>query len=100
MVLSLMEAMYKFILKNFPSVYKLCENDVLGLPLEILADILHDDKLNVPDEGLLWRVIKSWIDVDPAERVRNLPDLLPTCRLGLLSREYFSENVSDTLNFL
>jgi hypothetical protein len=70
---------------------------LLELPIEELAAILRDERLNVWNEEDVWRCALRWIDRDAEGRKVHVPDLMKTVRLGLLDKNVFLKEVSVPL---
>jgi hypothetical protein len=70
---------------------------LLELPVEELAAILRDERLNASSEQDVWSCALRWIGRDTEGRKVHVPDLLKTVRLGLLARNVFLKEVSTPL---
>jgi len=97
MVEPLKQAGYKHLLKNLPAVYRESEEDMLNLDYELLHGLLEDNHLNISDEVFVWKIIQKWIKVNPGERRIYIPSLLQTCRMGLIPREFFYNQIVNDL---
>ncbi|XP_021322964.2 kelch-like protein 10 [Danio rerio] len=82
----------RFILQHFENVLQVSE-EFLELPLEELEEIIDDDKLNVRHEEVVFEAILHWIDHEPESRRKHIATLLPKVRLGLMTLQYFMDNV-------
>jgi kelch-like protein 10 len=78
---------------------KVCQQseELLELPVEELQAVVGADELNVENEKMVWECILRWTDHDTDNRKGNILDLLKNIRLGLLDRDFLTENVSIPL---
>ena len=89
---NLERAALRFIMENFQAVSN--ESDeILGLGIEDMVDILSSDDLNVKDEEQLLNVIFRWINHKDEQRKNCVLQLIRCVRLGLLSTSFFVEKV-------
>lgn len=58
-----------------------------------LAAIITCDSLNVEKEETVFEALMKWVEYDPRERLRDLPDLLHCVRFRLMPPVYFKEKV-------
>ncbi|XP_076026682.1 kelch-like protein 10 [Genypterus blacodes] len=86
-------AAYLFIALHFTEVCTTPE--FLELSVEELSGLIEEDKLNVKEEGTVFEAVLRWIDHSAQERSRHLSLLLPKIRLGLMSSDYFTNNVKN-----
>lgn len=63
-----------------------------------VEEIIDDDALNVSNEQYVFEAVVSWVNSDPANRVKDVPSMLRTCRLALIDSNYFIEVVQVTLS--
>ncbi|XP_076008552.1 kelch-like protein 10 [Genypterus blacodes] len=84
---------YLFIACHFSEV---CTSpNFLELSVEELSQIIEDDKLNVKGENVVFDAALRWINHSPQERRGHITRLLPKVRLGLLTSEFFTNNVKN-----
>jgi hypothetical protein len=74
-----------------------CSDELLELPVEELAAILGDERLNVSNEEDVWNCALRWIDHDTENRKVHVLDLMKTVKLGLLDKNIFLDKVSMSL---
>ncbi|KAI4882850.1 hypothetical protein NFI96_022073, partial [Prochilodus magdalenae] len=85
---------YLFILRHFEEM--VCDSEeFLHLTLVQLGKIIEKDSLNVRQEETVFEAILRWILHMPNERKRHLSVLLPKVRMGLMTAEYFMNNVKN-----
>ncbi|XP_072524679.1 kelch-like protein 40a [Salminus brasiliensis] len=58
-----------------------------------LAAIITCDSLNVEKEETVFEALMEWVEYDPRERLKDLPDLLHCVRFRLMPPVYFKEKV-------
>ncbi|CAK9802012.1 Kelch-like protein 10 [Anthophora quadrimaculata] len=58
-----------------------------------LEAILRDDELNVKNEEIVFEAVKTWLEYNVEERRHYLPRLLKCVRYGLMSYNFFANNV-------
>ncbi|XP_034186020.1 kelch-like protein 10 [Osmia lignaria lignaria] len=63
------------------------------LTSEELEAILRDDELNVKNEEIVFDAVKTWTEYNVEERKTYLPSLLKSVRYGLMSYNFFVNNV-------
>ncbi|KAM4607414.1 kelch-like protein 10 [Polymixia lowei] len=85
---------YLFILHGFEEMVRVSE-EFLELSLQQLAGILGKDELNVKQEVVVFETVLRWITHLPEERKGHIAVLLPKVRLGLLTADYFMNNVKE-----
>ncbi|XP_036435584.1 LOW QUALITY PROTEIN: kelch-like protein 10 [Colossoma macropomum] len=90
----LQQKAYLFILNHFEEVVRVSE-EFPRLSLRQLSSIIKRDDLNVKQEETLFEAILRWISHEPNERKGHLPALLPKVRMGLMTAEYFMNNVKN-----
>ena len=72
------------------------ENDeFLHLSAEDLALLLDSNDLNVRMEEEVYEAVQMWVEHAPQDRNKNLPLLLSSVRLPLLSISYLTTNVGN-----
>ncbi|KAM9466925.1 kelch-like protein 10 [Clarias gariepinus] len=86
----------KFILDNFEKVLSVSE-ELLDLKVEELCEIIVKDELNVKHEKLVFETVILWIEHAPLERKKHVALLLAKVRLGLLTYDYFMDNVGNNV---
>lgn len=84
-----------YLLRNINKIIEEFPKEFQELELNDLIEILSSDYLNVKTEEKTWEAILLWVQHSPEERERNVPLLLPTVRLGLLSPEYFLSQIRN-----
>jgi kelch-like protein 10 len=85
-----------YLLRQFVNVWQQSE-ELLELPVEELQAIVGADGLNVKNEKMVWECVLRWIAHDTDNRKGHTVDLLKNIRLGLLDRDFLTEEVSITL---
>jgi kelch-like protein 10 len=83
-------------MRHFVKVLQQSE-ELLELPVEELQAIVGADELNVKDEKIVWECVLRWSNHDTDNRKGHIVDLLKNIRLGLLDRNFLTEEVSITL---
>lgn len=68
---------------NFTDV--IISQEYLSLPAEEVKKLLSSDMLNVPSEEEAFHSLMLWLNYDLPKRKNDLPHLLETIRLPLLS---------------
>ncbi|KAL7842834.1 hypothetical protein SRHO_G00245230 [Serrasalmus rhombeus] len=58
-----------------------------------LAAIITCDSLNVEKEETVFEALMDWVEYDPRERLKDVPDLLHCVRFRLMAPVYFKEEV-------
>ncbi|CAM4505686.1 unnamed protein product [Leuciscus chuanchicus] len=81
-----------YILQHFEEVL-LVPEEFLELSLEQLEEIIDEDELNVRQEEVVFEAVLHWINHAPENRRQHIAVLLPKVRLGLMSSDYFLNNV-------
>ncbi|CAM4683455.1 unnamed protein product [Leuciscus chuanchicus] len=81
-----------YILQHFEEVLHVPE-EFLELSLEQLEEIIDEDELNVRQEEVVFEAVLHWINHAPENRRQHIAVLLPKVRLGLMSSDYFINNV-------
>lgn len=76
---------FKRILQESPEFKELTSKE--------LEAILRDDELNVKNEEIVFEAVKTWIEHNVDERRPYLPRLLKCMRYGLMSYNFFTNNV-------
>ena len=88
----LSELSHNFILENFCEIATQ-SNEILGLTLEQLVEILDSDDLNVKNEETVFELVIRWVKHNEVERLKSIHQLMRCIRLGLLSTSYFVDHV-------
>ncbi|RXN29310.1 kelch 10 [Labeo rohita] len=83
-----------YILKHFEEVLQVSE-EFLELSLEQLEEIIDKDELNVKQEEVVFEAVLHWIDYAPESRSKHIAMLLPKVRMGLMTSDYFINNVKS-----
>uniref|UniRef100_A0A673LAR6 Kelch-like protein 10 n=1 Tax=Sinocyclocheilus rhinocerous TaxID=307959 RepID=A0A673LAR6_9TELE len=65
------------------------------LSLEQLEEIIDKDELIVKQEEVVFEAVLHWIDHAPESRRNHIAMLLPKVRMGLMSTDYFINNVKS-----
>lgn len=76
---------FKRILQESPEFKELTSKE--------LEAILRDDELNVKNEEIVFEAVKTWLEHNVDERRPYLPRLLKCVRYGLMSYNFFTNNV-------
>lgn len=72
-----------YVLRNFEEVVAKSD-ELLDISIDELYQIMNNDLLNIKDEALAWEGILRWIKYDADNRMKHVPLLLTTVRLGIL----------------
>lgn len=64
-----------------------------------LSNLLMSDDLNVPNEQEVFHALMAWIQFDPDNRKKFIPDLLALVRLPLLQPSVGVNEVCEILSF-
>ena len=89
----LVDSASTFFCSNFTETI---ENDeFLNLPAEDLALLLDSSELNVRLEEEVYEAVQHWVEHAPEDREKNLPLLLGSVRLSLLSTSFLTSNVEN-----
>ena len=83
---------HNYILENFCEIATQ-SNEILGLTMEQLKEILDSDDLNVKNEETVFELVVRWVKHNEGERMQCVQHLLKCIRLGLLSTSYFVDHV-------
>ncbi|XP_051501945.1 kelch-like protein 10 [Myxocyprinus asiaticus] len=83
-----------YILQHFEDVVQVSK-EFLELSAEHLEQLIGQDELNVKREDMVFEAILRWIDHSPEERKKHIAVLLPKVRLGLMTPDYFMNNVKS-----
>uniref|UniRef100_A0A671SJT7 Kelch-like protein 10 n=1 Tax=Sinocyclocheilus anshuiensis TaxID=1608454 RepID=A0A671SJT7_9TELE len=83
-----------YILQHFEEVLQVSE-EFLELSLEQLEEIIDKDELNVKQEEVVFEAVLHWIDHAPESRRKHIAMLLPKVRMGLMTSDYFINNVKS-----
>nr|XP_055033979.1 kelch-like protein 10 isoform X2 [Misgurnus anguillicaudatus] len=83
-----------YILEHFKDVVGLSQ-ELQELPLTHLEEFIGRDELNIKEEEILFEVILRWIEHDPQERKIHIATLLPKVRMGLMTSDYYQNNVKS-----
>uniref|UniRef100_A0A671N751 Kelch-like protein 10 n=1 Tax=Sinocyclocheilus anshuiensis TaxID=1608454 RepID=A0A671N751_9TELE len=83
-----------YILQHFEEVLQVSE-EFLELSLEQLEEIIDKDELIVKQEEVVFEAVLHWIDHAPESRRNHIAMLLPKVRMGLMTTDYFINNVKS-----
>ncbi|XP_073683402.1 kelch-like protein 10 [Garra rufa] len=83
-----------YILQHFEDMVRVSE-EFLELPLGHLEEIIAQDELNVRKEELVFEAILHWIGRAPEDRRKHIAVLLSKVRMGLMSPDYFMNDVRN-----
>ncbi|XP_016129561.1 kelch-like protein 10 [Sinocyclocheilus grahami] len=83
-----------YILQHFEEVLQVSE-EFLELSVEQLEEIIDKDELNVKQEEVVFEAVLHWIDHAPESRRKHIAMLLPKVRMGLMTSDYFINNVKS-----
>ncbi|XP_055037372.2 kelch-like protein 10 [Misgurnus anguillicaudatus] len=83
-----------YILEHFKNVVGLSQ-ELQELPLKHLEELIGRDELNIKEEEIVFEAILRWIEHDPQERKIHIATLLPKIRMGLMTSEYYQNNVKS-----
>uniref|UniRef100_A0A8C1LNG9 Kelch-like protein 10 n=1 Tax=Cyprinus carpio TaxID=7962 RepID=A0A8C1LNG9_CYPCA len=83
-----------YVLQHFEEVLQVSE-EFLELSLEQLEEIIDKDELNVKQEEVVFEAVLHWIDYAPESRRKHIAMLLPKVRMGLMTSDYFINNVKS-----
>ncbi|XP_030649761.1 kelch-like protein 10 [Chanos chanos] len=85
---------YAYILHHFEKLVRVSD-EFLELSLSQLCEIIGMDKLNVKQEDVVFEAILCWINHRPQERKEQMSILLPKVRMGLMTADFFMNNVKN-----
>ncbi|KAJ9573753.1 hypothetical protein L9F63_008877 [Diploptera punctata] len=88
----LVEEADKYIQQYFHDV-SMCE-EYLGLSCTELLSIVRRDELHVFSEEQVFEAVMRWVKKDPDGRKKDLPQLLATVRMPLLTPHYIADRVA------
>lgn len=72
----------------------MCKNqEFFQLSAEQLSNLLKSDDLNVTSEEEVFYSLMEWVQHDPANREKDVPDLLSLIRLPLLAPAFIADHV-------
>lgn len=75
---------------------QVCKNqEFFQLNAEQLSKLLASDDLNVPSEQDVFHCLMSWIQNDPSNRDKHIPELLALVRLPLLQPSFIMDHVES-----
>ncbi|XP_052386310.1 kelch-like protein 10 isoform X4 [Carassius gibelio] len=83
-----------YVLQHFEEVLRVSE-EFLELPLGHLEELIAQDELNVKKEEVVFEAILRWIGQAPENRRKHIALLLSKVRMGLMSPEYFMNDVRN-----
>uniref|UniRef100_A0A672NPT7 Kelch like family member 10 n=1 Tax=Sinocyclocheilus grahami TaxID=75366 RepID=A0A672NPT7_SINGR len=83
-----------YILQHFEEVLQVSE-EFLELSVEQLEEIIDKDELIVKQEEVVFEAVLHWIDHAPESRRNHIAMLLPKVRMGLMTTDYFINNVKS-----
>ncbi|ROL48890.1 Kelch-like protein 10 [Anabarilius grahami] len=83
-----------FTLQHFEEVQQVSE-EFLELSLEHLDEMISWDELNVRKEEVVFEAIIRWINHAPENRREHIAVLLPKVRMGLMSPDFFMNNLRN-----
>ncbi|XP_026100871.1 kelch-like protein 10 isoform X2 [Carassius auratus] len=83
-----------YVLQHFEEVLRVSE-EFLELPLGHLEELIAQDELNVKKEEVVFEAILRWIGHAPENRRKHIALLLSKVRMGLMSPEYFMNDVRN-----
>lgn len=88
------EAAKLFILADFVNLMDVKRSSLLDLPVDQFQELIRDDKLRVKQEDYVWEACLAWMAHQP-ERRQFLVSLLMSCRLALITPQFFNERVRE-----
>ena len=83
----------KFILANFPDVYKANSEGVLNMSNKEIEMWISSDEINVSSEEDVFKIILAWIDHDKSKRKRYFAELFRQLRLVFISRDFLCSDI-------
>ncbi|XP_023213758.1 kelch-like protein 10 [Centruroides sculpturatus] len=90
--ITLEKSAHQYLMKNYVEVSSQNE-ELMEMTTEELINVLNCEELNVKEEELVWDTVLRWININPQERKKHMPDLLKCIRLGLLDSDFFMRTV-------
>lgn len=90
----------EFILRNFTELVKI-EEFVQFDDTDLLAEIMSDDNLDIPNEEILVIALLKWTDKCSKERMVSFKNIFLNCiRLSLLDKEFYTNFLSKNRELL
>nr|XP_006812423.1 PREDICTED: kelch-like protein 24-like [Saccoglossus kowalevskii] len=85
----LCEKAWHFSLENFPEVCG--HSEIQLLQKDEILEYLSCDELHIEKEDSVFETMIRWVQYDPKNRLKHLPELLEQLRINLLSSRYLLE---------
>lgn len=90
----LFEAAKLFILSHFVELMTVQRSAMLELSMELFLELLSDDRLRVKQEDQVCEACLAWLG-EKKERKQHLVALLLSCRLSLITPQFFNERIRE-----
>merc|ERR1712223_139918 len=85
---------HQYIESHFTEV--LSSDEFIELESNEVANLISSDTISVCSEEQIYEAALAWVQHDPTERGKNLPQVMEHVRFPLLSREYLVQRVDNT----
>jgi len=85
---------HQYIESHFTEV--LSNDEFIELESNEVANLISSDTISVCSEEKIYEAALAWVQHDPTERGKNLPQVMEHVRFPLLSREYLVQRVDNT----
>jgi len=85
---------HQYIENHFTDV--LSSDEFIELEANEVAALISSDTISVCSEEKIYEAALAWVQHDPNERGKNLPEVMEHVRFPLLSREYLVQRVDNT----
>lgn len=92
-LLKLQQSTGEYLQRHFTEMSN--KEEFLDLPFSYFKELISKDELCVPSEELVFQVVMSWVKRSADERKEELPELLTSVRMPLLSYRYLSSHVAS-----
>lgn len=87
---------YSYALEHFSSVVERSE-ELVELPIDSLVRYLSSDNVDISNEAIMWRAIRSWVFFDLEDRKKYLLELLACVRLAVLTSKELHSITSEPI---
>jgi len=90
----LLATAHQYIENHFTEV--LTSDEFIGLESNQVAALISSDTISVCSEEKIYEAALAWVQHDPNERGKHLPEIMEHVRFPLLPREYLVQRVDNT----
>lgn len=88
---SISDTAWEFIAKNLTDIAK--DPFLLSLEFADFRLLIQDQTINVPNESVIWDIIKRWIEFDANNRKQHLEALLKECCVTQIDVDFLMEEM-------